>query len=191
MYRIKQDQRTIRSSQLIYQALATLMREKPFIKISVTNVVETAQVGRTTFYRIFDEIEDVLRMRCDQVFDELIAYLIAYRQEGGSLESGTLLKPMLRYFYLHSDIIELLLRAKRMDILQDAFRERARGIQQQISQQMPFAEEYLAYGAEIRINVMIAIVAHWVKTGKRQAPDELADTLKVMLNNMIAIDRLL
>ena len=63
MYRIKQDQRTIRSSQLIYRALAQLMREKSFAKISVTNIVEKAQVGRTTFYRIFDEIEDVLNLR--------------------------------------------------------------------------------------------------------------------------------
>lgn len=191
MYRIKQDQRTIRSSQLIYQALATLMREKPFTKITVTNVVETAQVGRTTFYRIFDEIEDILRMRCDQVFDELVAYIVAYRQEDRSPEPGMLLKPMLRYFYLHSDIIDLLLRARRMDILQDAFRERAQGIQAQAAQQMQVADEYVAYGVEIRINLMIAIVAHWVRTGKRQAPDELADTLKAMLNSMISIDQLL
>ena len=191
MYRIKQDQRTIRSSQLIYDALATLMREKPFTKISVTNIVETAQVGRTTFYRIFDEIEDILRMRCDQVFDELIAYFIAYRQENRARELGTLLKPMLRYFYLHSDIIDLLLRAKRIDILQDAFRERSQAIQAQLGQQMQVADEYVAYAVEVRINLMLAIVTHWVKTGKRQAPDELADTLKAMLNNMITVDQLL
>ncbi len=191
MYRIKQDQRTIRSSQLIYEALATLMREKPFTKITVTNVVETAQVGRTTFYRIFDEIEDILRMRCDQVFDELMAYFVAYRQENRLPERGVLLKPLLRYFYLHSDIIDLLLRARRMDILQDAFRARSQGMQARVAQQMQVADEYVEYIVEMRLNVMIAIVAHWVKTGKRQAPDELADTLKAMLNNMITVDQLL
>lgn len=45
--------------------------------------------------------------------------------------------------------------------------------------------------AEIRINVMIAIVTHWVKTGKRQAPDELADTLKTMLNDRFTLSELL
>ena len=98
MYRIKQDQRTIRSCQLIYDALATLIREKPFSKISVTDVVKTADVGRTTFYRCFDEIEDVLRMRCDQVFDGLVSYMKAYRLENGRFDRGGRLKPMLRYF---------------------------------------------------------------------------------------------
>ena len=191
MYHIKNDQRAKRSSQMLYEALAILMHEKPFGTISVKELVDTAQVGRATFYRNFDEIEDILRMRCDQVFDELITYVVAYRQEDRSHEPSKLLKPMLRYFYLHSDIIDLLLQAKRIDILQDSFRERAQGIRAQVAQQMQLSEEYMAYSAEIRINVMIAIVIHWVKTGKRQAPDELADNLKAMLDNMIAFDQLL
>ncbi len=188
MYHIKNDQRAIRSSRMLYSALAELMREKPYSKITVTDLVEKAQLGRTTFYRNFDEIDDILRMRCDQVFDELIAYIATYRKEDYSPEIGVLLKPMLRYFYLHSDIIDLLLRSKRMDILQDAFRERAQAIQTQVAQQWQLADEYVTYVVEIRVNVMIAIVTHWVKTGKRQAPDELADTLKAMLNSMILID---
>ena len=35
------------------------------------------------------------------------------------------------------------------------------------------------------------IVAHWVKTGKRQTSDQLADTLQTLLNNMISINQLL
>ena len=191
MYHIKNDQRAIRSSRMLYDALAQLIRSQPYNTISVTQLVEAANLGRTTFYRNFDEIEDILRMRCDQVFDELVAYIVAYRQEGGSPEIGSQLKPLLRYFYLHSDIIDLLLRAKRMDILQDAFRERSQAFQALAAQQLQVTDEYIAYSVEMRINLMIAIVAHWVKTGKRQAPDELADNLKAMMNNMISVDQLL
>ncbi len=191
MYHIKNDQRAIRSSRMLYDALAQLMREQPYETITVTQLVESAELGRTTFYRNFDEIEDILRMRCDQVIDELIAYVVAYRQEDRSVEPGTLLKPMLRYFYLHSDIIDLLLRAKQFDILQDSFRERAQGMQTRMAQQLQLSEEYAAYGVEMRISLMLAIVTHWVKTGKRQAPDELADTLKAMLGNMAMVAQLL
>lgn len=191
MYHIKNDQRAIRSSRMLYDALAQLMREQSYDTITVTQLVEAAKLGRTTFYRNFDEIEDILRMRCDQVFDELLAYVVAYRQEDRSQEPGTLIKPMLRYFYLHSDIIDLLLRAKRIDILQDSFRERSQGIQLRVAQQVQFPEEYVAYGVEIRISIILTIVTHWVKTGKRQAPDELADNLKAMLNNMAKVAQLL
>ena len=191
MYHIKNDQRAIRSSRMLYDALGLLMRSQPYNTITVTNLVDAAMLGRTTFYRNFDEIDDILRMRCDQVFDELVAYISAYRQENRKREPGMLLKPMLRYFYLHSDIIDLLLQAKRMDILQDSFRERSQAIRAQAAQQMQIESEYVAYALEIRVNLMIAIVAHWVKTGKRQAPDELADSLKTMLTHMITVDQLL
>ncbi len=191
MYRIRQDQRTIRSSQMIYQALATLIREKPFNKITVTNVVEAAQVGRTTFYRCFDGLEDVLRMRCDQVFEELTAYIFVYLQEGGMGERNARLKPMLRYFYLNSEIIDLLLLAKRMDILKDSFRVGSQAIQQQAAQQLQLEDNYIAYLAEIRISVILSIVTQWVKTGKREAPDELADKLKAMLRHMITVNQMI
>ena len=176
---------------MLYDALVHLMRSQSFNSITVTDLVEAAQIGRTTFYRNFDEIEDILRMRCDQVFDELVAYIIVYRQEDSTQELGVLLKPMLRYFYLHSDIIDLLLRAKRIDILQDSFRERAQVFRTQIAQHMQIAEEYVDYAVEVRLSVMIAIVSHWVKTGKRQAPDELADTLKAMISNLMTVEQLL
>ena len=187
MYRIKQDQRTIRSCQLIYDALATLIREKPFSKISVTDVVKTADVGRTTFYRCFDEIEDVLRMRCDQVFDELVSYMKAYRLENGGGGKGSRLKPMLRYFYLNSDIIDLLLRSGRIDILQHTFYDRVTELQ--LSDKLPISEAYLTYAIKIRINMMCTILAHWVETGKREAPDELADTLKTLMEHQGTIDQ--
>lgn len=181
MYRIKDDQRTIRSCQLIYDALATLSREKPFSKITVTDLVETAQVGRTTFYRCFDEIDDVLRMRCNQVFDELAAYMSAYRLEDRQPDNLAMLKPLLRYFYLNSDIIDLLLRAHKIDILQETFHERIAFLQPIVAEQYQVTEAYFAYIVKIRITVMCTIVAHWVETGKREAPDELADTLKALL----------
>lgn len=188
MYRIKQDQRTIRSCQLIYDALAQLIYEKPFSKITVTEIVETAQVGRTTFYRCFDEIEDILRMRCDQVFDELIAYLKVYRREGGRPDNpGGMLRPMLRYFYLDSAIIDMLLRADRLNILQTTFLERAAFMQPMVAEQLQVSGAYPAYASKIRIAVMCTILAHWVDTGKREAPDELADTLQLLVTQQITI----
>ncbi len=177
MYRIKQDQRTIRSCQLIYDALATLIPKKPFSKITVTDVVETAQVGRTTFYRCFDEIEDVLRMRCDQVFDELMATIKLYKTENRQPERYPVLKPMLRYFYLNSQIIELLLQAGRLDILQQSFLQRSAPFQSFAAEQLDISEAHFAYMVRMRISVMSTILARWVETGKKEAPDQLADEL--------------
>lgn len=182
MYHIKNDLRAKRSAEIIYQALVTLMDEKPFETIKVNDIVARAEIGRSTFYRNFDLIEDVLRMRCDQVFDELVSYMVAYRQENNQLENTLMLKPLLRYFYLNSDIVTHLLRAQRLDILQETFQERAFRFQELIAKQLQVSETHLAYIIKIRISIMCTILAHWVETGKREAPDELADTLKGLMD---------
>jgi AcrR family transcriptional regulator len=176
---------------MLYDALATLMREKPFNSITVTHLVEQAKLGRTTFYRNFDEIEDILRMRCDQTFDELLAYIMTYRQQNPSGTRRRLLKPLLRYFYLHSDIIELLLLANRVDMIQETFRARMQPFKAQMAALQGVAEEYIEYGIAIRTGVITNILVEWVKGGKRQAPDELADALGGMIGNMVTLDQLL
>ena len=187
MYHIKNDQRANRSRQLLYDALANLMRENPFNTITVTDLVETANVGRTTFYRNFDEIEDILRMRCDQTFDELMTYFKEYRQLHTNETEIVLLKPLLRFFYLHSEIIELLLMAKRIDIIQDSFRT---GMVL-IADRQGVSAQYVDYSIAIRIGIMTNILIQWIETGKQQAPDDLANTLGSMISNMVTLDQLL
>ena len=87
---------------MLYEGLARLMREGDFAGITVTDLVESAKVGRTTFYRNFDSIEDILRLRCDQVIDGMVAYLQDYRRTQPDEQLTSLLRPALRYFYLHS-----------------------------------------------------------------------------------------
>lgn len=191
MYHIKNDQRAIRSSQRLYEALASLMRERPFNTITVSDLAEAAQVGRTTFYRNFDEIEDILRMRCDQTFDELMQTFKAYRQPHKNETEIALLKPLLRFFYLHSEIIELLLIANRIDIIQDSFRFGMEPFKAAIATHHGVSAEYVDYSIAMRTGITTNILIHWIETGKQQAPDELANTVGSMIRKMATLDQLL
>ncbi len=50
----------IRSKKMIITALADLLEEKPLDKITVTDVVNRAQINRGTFYAHFTDIPDVI-----------------------------------------------------------------------------------------------------------------------------------
>lgn len=50
----------IRSKKMIITALADLLEEKPLDKITVTDVVNRAQINRGTFYAHFADIPDVI-----------------------------------------------------------------------------------------------------------------------------------
>ena len=56
----KSDRRSRRSRRLIVDALLALMREKRYDRITVQEIIDRADVGRSTFYAQFRNKEDVL-----------------------------------------------------------------------------------------------------------------------------------
>ena len=61
---------------MIADALFSLMKRKPFQRITVTEICDEAAVGRKTFYRNFDLREDVidfwLDLRCEECREVLL-----------------------------------------------------------------------------------------------------------------------
>ncbi len=191
MYHINNDPRSIKSAEMLYDGLAELIQSMPLHKITVTKLVETAKVGRRTFYRHFDQIEDVLRWRSDQVFNDMIQYLIVYVQENGNEAREMLLKPVLRYFYVHSEIIELLMQANRLDIVMASSHRAVAPFKSLALTELGIDPAYVEYNIIIRLGIVTNILVKWIETGKQEPPDELADTLSGMIKNMVTIDQLL
>jgi len=183
LYHIKNDQRSVRSAETILKALTRLISRQSYDSIKVSELVAEADVGRATFYRNFDMLEDVLRWRCDLVMDDLFDYVNEYRRTANDSGLMPVLKPVLRFFYLHSSIVELLLAAERIDILQLALQRKMElGEQQESLAGVP--AQYLTYGRIIHANAAVQILAHWVQTGKKEPPDMLADGLNNMMLEM-------
>ena len=60
MYHIKNDKRCLKSAERIGDALRSMLDEKPLSDITVTDIQRLSETGRSTFYRLFDNIDDVL-----------------------------------------------------------------------------------------------------------------------------------
>ena len=61
----------IRSKRLINEALADLLHEKPLDKITVTDVVNRADINRGTFYAHYKDIPDVVDHLIQQTFNTI------------------------------------------------------------------------------------------------------------------------
>lgn len=56
----------------IVNAVIELMVEKSYMDITVTDIINTAQVARASFYRNFNSINDVIDVIANEMSDELI-----------------------------------------------------------------------------------------------------------------------
>jgi len=79
MAHAKLDRRVRRTRTAILRALISLMREKGYDAVTVTDIIDRADVGRSTFYTHFTDKSDVL----DESLDGLRWFLRAHRDTGG------------------------------------------------------------------------------------------------------------
>lgn len=81
----KDDRRSRRTRQLLGDALVELMLEKHFESITVQDILNRADVGRSTFYAHYIDKESLLISQIEHVIRELEAYTTEAGGRGHSL----------------------------------------------------------------------------------------------------------
>jgi AcrR family transcriptional regulator len=71
------DRRVQRTRQLLLDALAALVLEKGYEAMTVQNIIDYANVGRSTFYSHFQDKEDLLLSGVETLWEGLHEHLIA------------------------------------------------------------------------------------------------------------------
>src|SRR5215208_519558 len=127
----KSDRRSRRSRRLIVDALLALLREKRYDRITVQEIIDRADVGRTTFYAQFRNKEDVLVSEIERILGLLHEQHLASAEEPADQ-----LLPSVEFFrHVHEtqSIYPALLRGLATDSHQQAVH---RYLREQAAQQL-------------------------------------------------------
>ncbi|MCK9328613.1 MAG: hypothetical protein PHS20_06570 [Sphaerochaetaceae bacterium] len=177
MYHIKADKRSERSAALIYRGLLECLKSKPFDLISISDLQRASSVARTTFYRCFDNISDVLMWKCDMCFFEVLG---AYNPQRFPNEIE-LARHYFSYWITHSDILELLIRINRQDIIYACHMKNAKILQKRFGN----APKHGNYFIAIRTGFTISVLTTWLSSGRKENADELVDIIQEQLVGLV------
>ncbi len=175
MYHISNDKRAVQSANLIYSGLLQCLEKKSFDRITVTDVQKSSGVARTTIYRCFDNLSDILYWRCDLCFRQALYFVEPPMNEWQLIQNYFL------YWTEHSDILKLLIDINRQDIIYACHMKNAKALEQSYGTLPGVDETNARYFMAIRTGVTIGVLKAWLDGGRKETAAELSAILKRQL----------
>lgn len=178
----KTDPRKVRTQALLREALIALMQEKPLEKISVKNLIERAQITRSTFYLHYLDKDDFIDKTITQVlaeYEKRVQYFDELPYSEAILKRG---KVFFEYMSENADFYRAMLGSNGVP----AFRIRLQqiGLNYFYKRYLPPMQnsanfEYnhhldFAVLANYIVSAKIGCVDYWLNSGMKLSPDFLA-----------------
>ncbi len=67
------DRRQRKTRQAVYDAFTRLLEKKSYSNITVQEIIDEADIGRTTFYAHFETKDELLRVLCKEIFEHVFS----------------------------------------------------------------------------------------------------------------------
>ena len=175
LYHIANDQRERKSAAKLSDAAQRILLSREPQKLSVSLLSAEAGVSRTTFYRLFDEPDDVLRYTADETFRRILPGYVDLIERA---KQHDLSVPNPRSWYeegvrKNAGVIAGIIRSGKSDILRTAHKKALREFAPVLFPDLdPGTDEFLFF-IEMRAAVFIASMTAWVETGERASMEDI------------------
>ena len=193
----KPDRRVEKTKMAIYQALNDLLREKKYANISVQEIIDSANVGRTTFYSHFSDKDELLISCIRNIFESFNIHQI----EQSSSECGINNMPVAELFahvQEKSHLITGVLMSESSELILSEFKnywnkkiESFLLMHRQLTEQQTVPMDIFTNHAT---SSLVELLRWWNKTGAKYTPKEMEEFYFALLfpnDIMVHADRLI
>ena len=176
------DLRVKRTYKLLSESLKKLMKQKPFDKITVTDVCDEAMVHRTTFYSHFADKFELLQYCMNELespFDEMLVEEEC--DDGYKKYYLGVAQKILKHVEENGDFYSVLIKKNKEESLLNSMQRELSGKIEEKLNQCEIKGIELPAPAPILANLYagggMSVVLWWLENGMPYSPDKLAEYL--------------
>jgi len=185
----KIDARVRRTRDALGDALVALMQEKPFETITVQDVLDRAEVSRSTFYSHYSDKDDLLMSDAEEFFESISMALSVHGDQSDRVFP-------VREFFVHLSDVQPFFKAlvksgkyqENMELARGHF---ARGIERRLSE-LPRSKSIppnqLSAIAFTHAGALLSLLTWWLDRGMRESPAEMDELFHRMIWNGVSRD---
>lgn len=176
------DRRQRKSREAIFRAFTRLLEKQAYHQITVQNIIDEADVGRTTFYAHFETKDYLLKDLCDELFGHIIDTAMGLPHGHGHYSCCTttdsVFLHLLRHLQENDRNILALLSSQNNEIFLRYFKTNLKKlIKTQFADTGKLKESKLPEDLLVNhISVsFVEMVSWWLSHGTKETPEELAE----------------
>jgi AcrR family transcriptional regulator len=177
------DRRSQRTRRALHEALIRLIERRDYDEISVMDVTEEANVGRSTFYAHFVDKDDLLRSGTEHFRAMLLQSAAANEDRDGPLAFGLF---MIEHLRERQDLYRALMQGRAGPIIMDRFRDyiaelvRAELVPARAKRQDAFKSELQV---QFVVGAFMSVLTWWIERGARESPRVVNDAFAKLVNH--------
>jgi AcrR family transcriptional regulator len=178
----KDDRRSRRTRQLIGSALTQLMTEKRFDDITVQDILDRADIGRSTFYAHYTDKEDLLANEVARVIHNFETYATEWgHAHGGLLPSLELFRHIQQqrqfmYPFLGGSRAETTTRSLQTSVSKIVEQKLQTMIPDTVTPSIP-----LPVVAHFVVSTFLMLLNWWFENDLRQSPEQMNEIFQKLV----------
>ncbi len=161
----------MQSRKWLTDALLSLMEERAFKNIGITDIAKRADLSRRTFYRIFETKEDILIYYTDELYGEFLQLL----NRETDRRFVVTVRLYFQFWYRHRNFLGLLRQSEMLPFMMNQYTRLFPKVFQMQKGDHPLShdEEALSYAMAFSAGGLLSILLKWAEDGMDKTPEEI------------------
>lgn len=174
--------RNEKTKRLISIAFYALLLKKSFDEVTISDICKKAGVSRMSFYRYYNNKEDIFVLFSDERFAEFFDDIV--NKQDPSLE--TFVTSLFKYFQIYSRQILILIQSKKEHILVEQFKSYCRYLFSSSQVKNFTIDKNNSQSITMFATGLCYVLLGWIENGQKQDIDQISkETIHLLTNGVL------